>query len=68
MKNPHNPSSAQTDLCMLNIGGKERSERLFKELARVSGPEVRGFWQAKGRVLMLLNVVRFEYSIRWYSQ
>jgi hypothetical protein len=48
LTNPPSMLNAQTDICMLGIGGKERGEKVFKELAAASGLKVLGFYKAKG--------------------
>jgi O-methyltransferase domain len=40
MSNPPSQLSAQTDLCMLNIGGKERSAADFEALTKAAGLKI----------------------------
>jgi len=43
MPNPPTALNAWTDLCMMNLGGKERTEKMFRELAAMAGLKVVGF-------------------------
>jgi hypothetical protein len=58
MNNPPNPLSAQTDLCMLSIGGKERTAKNFHDLAAASGLKVQGIHQAKGTSVGVIECVK----------
>lgn len=40
MSNPPSSLTSQTDLCMMNVGGKERTAQMFEELVAMSGLKV----------------------------
>jgi O-methyltransferase domain len=48
MSNPPSPLNAQTDLCMLGLGAKERTEKMFQELVPSSGLRLIKIWKAEG--------------------
>jgi hypothetical protein len=58
LTNPASLLSAQTDLCMLGIGGKERSEKVFQNLAAASGLKILGFHKAKGTEVGVVECVK----------
>jgi hypothetical protein len=47
MENPPNQLAAQTDLCMMNIGGKERTEKNFHDIVGRSGLKVTGVFKTE---------------------
>lgn len=48
MSNPPSPLSAQTDLNMLGLGAKERTEKMFQELVPSSGLRFIKIWKSTG--------------------
>jgi hypothetical protein len=56
--NPPSPLVAQTDLCMLNIAGKERSKKNFHDLAGASGLKVLEFYKAKQTEVCVVECVK----------
>jgi O-methyltransferase domain len=48
MSNPPSPLNAQTDLCMLGLGAKERTEKMFHELVPASGLTLIKIWKSVG--------------------
>jgi hypothetical protein len=58
MGNPPSPLNAQTDLCMLSIGGKERTVKNFHHLAAASGLKVQEVYHAKGTNVGVVECVK----------
>jgi O-methyltransferase domain len=48
MSNPPTRLNAQTDLCMLGLGAKERTEKMFEELVPRAGLKLIKIWKSKG--------------------
>ena len=48
MSNPPSPLNAQTDLCMLGLGAKERTEKMFEKLVPASGLKLIKIWKSTG--------------------
>jgi hypothetical protein len=58
MPNPPTALNAWTDLCMLNLGGKERTEQMFRELANMSGLKVVGVHRSRGTDVSVIECAK----------
>lgn len=48
MPNPPTALNAWTDLCVLNLGGKERTEKMFNDLTSSAGLKLMKVWKSHG--------------------
>lgn len=58
MSNPPSHLSAQTDLCMLNIGGKERTAANFESLTASAGLRIVAMHRAEATDVGVIECVR----------
>lgn len=55
LTNPPSPLSAYTDVCLINIGGKERTFKNFQDLAARSGLKVVKHWPSSTSVMGVIE-------------
>ena len=55
MRNPPTPLNSWTDLCMLNLGGKERTEKMFYDLTSSAGLELIKVWKSPGTEVAVME-------------
>jgi hypothetical protein len=58
VENPPPPLVAQTDFCMINIAGKERTSKMFEELAAQAGLKVSSVSVAQGTPVGMVECVK----------
>jgi hypothetical protein len=58
VENPPPPLVAQTDFCMINIAGKERTHKMFEELATRAGLKVAKVSVALGTPVGIVECVK----------
>jgi hypothetical protein len=58
MTNPPSQLSAQTDFCMINIAGKERSVAMLTDIAEKAGLKAVGVHQAVGTPVGCVECVK----------
>jgi hypothetical protein len=60
MSNPPTPLNAQTDLCMLGLGAKERTEKMFEQLVPSSDLRLVKIWKSKGTDVGVIECAKGE--------
>ena len=60
MSSPPSPLNAQTDLCMLGLGAKERTEKMFGELVPSSGLKLIKIWKSKATDVAIIECGKGE--------
>jgi hypothetical protein len=58
MESPPSQLAAQTDLCLMNIGGKERTERNFHDIVGRSGLKVTGIYKTEANKMGVVECVK----------
>ena len=55
MSNPPSILSAQTDLVMMGLGAKERTEKMFEKLVPASGLKLIKIWKSSGTDVAIIE-------------
>lgn len=58
MSNPPSQLSAQTDVCMMGLGAKERTEKMFEKLVPASNLKLVKIWKATGTDVAIIECAK----------